>query len=191
MFDTTHAGYVWQWSNDPQYYGPLEHIDVSLIAEQHQQPALPRRAQTWTSYRRPERTGSVRIYGADALSVVAGAPRFDWAALDGWHEGDEQVFVHPTEPLRAGVDALRSDRQVRIELDGVVLAESPGPGWSSRTGFRAATTSTGQTSGSSTCHAPTETACPCKGLTFDYSDQAGLLLSRASGGHQNRPGRSR
>ena len=49
--------------------------------------------------------------------------RFDWAALDAWFEEDEQVFVHPRNPY-ARVDALRSTRPVRVELDGVVLAES-------------------------------------------------------------------
>jgi uncharacterized protein (DUF427 family) len=49
--------------------------------------------------------------------------RFEWAALDAWFEEDEQVFVHPRDPYTR-VDALRSDRPVRVELDGVVLADS-------------------------------------------------------------------
>jgi uncharacterized protein (DUF427 family) len=52
--------------------------------------------------------------------------RFDWAALDAWFEEDEQVFVHPRNPY-VRVDALRSTRPMRVELDGVVLAESPAP----------------------------------------------------------------
>ena len=52
--------------------------------------------------------------------------RFDWDALDSWFEEDEEVFVHPRNPYTR-VDALRSTRTVRIELDGVVLAESSSP----------------------------------------------------------------
>jgi uncharacterized protein (DUF427 family) len=52
--------------------------------------------------------------------------RFEWAALDAWFEEDEQVFVHPRDPYTR-VDALRSDREVRVELDGVVLADSRSP----------------------------------------------------------------
>jgi len=36
------------------------------------------------------------------------------------------VFVHPRNPY-VRVDALRSTRPVRVELDGAVLAESPSP----------------------------------------------------------------
>ena len=50
--------------------------------------------------------------------------RFDWAALDAWFEEDEQVFVHPRNPY-SRVDAVRSNRSIRVELDGVVLAEAP------------------------------------------------------------------
>ena len=49
---------------------------------------------------------------------LAGTVRFDWDALDAWFEEDEQVFVHPRNPYTR-VDALRSTRSVRIELDGV------------------------------------------------------------------------
>ena len=52
--------------------------------------------------------------------------RFDWAALDAWYEEDEQVFVHPRNPY-VRVDALRSTRHVRVELDGVVLADTTSP----------------------------------------------------------------
>ena len=49
--------------------------------------------------------------------------RFEWDALDAWFEEDEEIFVHPRNPYTR-VDALRSTRQVRIELAGAVLAES-------------------------------------------------------------------
>jgi uncharacterized protein (DUF427 family) len=41
-------------------------------------------------------------------------------------EEDEEVFVHPRNPYTR-VDALRSTRHVRVELDGAVLAESSAP----------------------------------------------------------------
>jgi uncharacterized protein (DUF427 family) len=49
--------------------------------------------------------------------------RIRWDALDHWFEEDEEVFVHPRSPY-VRVDALRADRQVRVELEGVVLAEA-------------------------------------------------------------------
>ncbi len=49
--------------------------------------------------------------------------RFDWDGMDQWFEEDEEVFVHPRSPY-VRVDALRSTRAVRIECDGVVLADA-------------------------------------------------------------------
>jgi len=56
---------------------------------------------------------------------VAGHVRFDWDAMDGWFEEDEEVFTHPRDP-HTRVDVLASSRHVRVELGGVVIAESSG-----------------------------------------------------------------
>ena len=72
------------------------------------------------------RPSCVRRYGADAPAELVDTVRIDWAALDSWFEEDEEVFVHPRSPY-SRVDALRSTRRVRVELDGVVLAESASP----------------------------------------------------------------
>ena len=49
-----------------------------------------------------------------------------WDALDHWFEEEEEVFVHPRDPF-VRVDALQSSRQVRVERDGHLLAESDSP----------------------------------------------------------------
>jgi len=51
---------------------------------------------------------------------------FAWGAMDAWFEEDEEVFVHARDPYKR-IDALRSSRHVRVEVDGVVLAESDRP----------------------------------------------------------------
>lgn len=125
VLDTTKALYVWEWANYPQYYIPL--VDVAadvLVDEDHAQ-----RLHRGTARRHGLKVGEVsrpesaRVYGDDALSGLVNTVRFDWAALDAWFEEDEQVFVHPRNPY-SRVDALRSGRLVRVELGGVVLAES-------------------------------------------------------------------
>ena len=82
------------------------------------------------------RPGSARVYGSDALDGLTGTVRFDCDALDAWFEDDEEVFVHPRSPYTR-VDALRSTRTVRIELDGITLAESSSPVMVFETGLRA------------------------------------------------------
>ncbi|MEV6305157.1 DUF427 domain-containing protein [Actinoplanes sp. NPDC051861] len=56
---------------------------------------------------------------------LAGHIVFDFGALD-WTEEDEPVFSHPRDPF-SRVDARRSSRHVRIERNGVLLAESHSP----------------------------------------------------------------
>ena len=66
------------------------------------------------------------MYTESTSERLTGTARFEWDALDSWFEEDEEVFVHPRNPYTR-VDALRSTRHVRIELDGVILAESSSP----------------------------------------------------------------
>jgi uncharacterized protein (DUF427 family) len=49
-----------------------------------------------------------------------------WSAVDTWLEEDEPVFVHPRDPY-VRVDVLDSSRHVRVEVGGVVVAESHRP----------------------------------------------------------------
>jgi uncharacterized protein (DUF427 family) len=128
VLDTTEALYVWEWPNYPQYYIPVTDVKPAvLVDEQH-----PQKLRRGTARRHGlraggiSRPGSARVYGGDALDGLAGTVRFDWDALDAWFEEDEEVFVHPRNPYTR-VDALRSARTVRIELDGVALAESSSP----------------------------------------------------------------
>ncbi len=50
----------------------------------------------------------------------------DFAAFDGWYEEDERIVGHPRDPFHR-IDVLHSSRHVRVELDGVVLADSSRP----------------------------------------------------------------
>jgi uncharacterized protein (DUF427 family) len=170
VFDTQHAWYVWEWEHYPQYYIPLADVrpDV-LVDEDH-----PQRLRRGTARRHGLRAGdiarpdSVSVYTDDAIAGLANTVRFDWAALDAWYEEDEQVFVHPRDPYTR-VDAVRSTRRVRIELDGVVLADSSSPVFVFETGLPTRYY-LNRTEVDFTHLAPTdtETACPYKGRTTGY-----------------------
>ena len=128
VFDTTRALYVWEWPNYPQYYIPLEDVRRDLmVPEGHTQHS---RRGTFAAHAlrvgEVHRPGAARLLADSPVAGLSGTVRFDWAALDAWFEEDEQVFVHPRNPY-VRVDAIRSTRPVRVELGGVVLAESPSP----------------------------------------------------------------
>ena len=50
----------------------------------------------------------------------------DFGAFDAWYEEDELNVAHPRDPFHR-IDVLPSSRQVRLELDGQVLAVSSRP----------------------------------------------------------------
>ena len=113
------ALYVWEWPNYPQYYIPLADVNPAVLVDEEHPEHLSRGTARRHGLRAGEsaRPGAAHVYTDDALEGVAGTVRFEWAALDAWFEEDEEVFVHPRNPY-ARVDALRSTRTVRVELDG-------------------------------------------------------------------------
>ena len=128
VLDTTRALYVWEWPHYPQYYIPLDDVRSDLLVpEGHSQQTgrglVELHGLHAGAARRPR---AARLVTKATVDGLDGMVRFEWAALDAWFEEDEQVFVHPRDPYTR-VDALRSDREVRVELDGVVLADSRSP----------------------------------------------------------------
>ncbi|MCU1612940.1 MAG: hypothetical protein JWO98_480 [Frankiales bacterium] len=125
VLDTVAARYVWEWPSYPQYYVPMADVTAGfLVDEGVEELRVPG----------PARLHGLRVGGRSTRGAawvqtsgeLADTVRFDWAALDSWFEEDEQVFVHPRSPY-SRTDALRSNRTVRVEVDGVVLAESSSP----------------------------------------------------------------
>jgi uncharacterized protein (DUF427 family) len=147
VLDTTAAVYVWEWPHYPQYYVPLADVDADVLVDDGQTEQTTRGVARLHTVRvgAITRPGSVRTYTGDVLARLAGTARFDWPAFDAWFEEDEEVFVHPRCPYTR-VDAIRSTRSVRVELDGVMLAESRSPVMVFETGLPTATTSTARTS---------------------------------------------
>ena len=70
--------------------------------------------------------GAARRYPASPLEALREAVRLDWAAMSEWFEEDEPVYTHPRDPYKR-IDILASSRHVRIEVDGVTVAESRQP----------------------------------------------------------------
>ena len=128
VLDTTRALYVWELPYFPQYYIPLADVRSDLlVSEGHSQQTGRGLVEVHgLQVGEAHRPRAARLVTKATVDGLDGMVRFEWAALDAWFEEDEQVFVHPRDPYTR-VDALRSDREVRVELDGVVLADSRSP----------------------------------------------------------------
>jgi uncharacterized protein (DUF427 family) len=170
VFDTVAARYVWEVPYYPQYYVPLEDVRTQyLVDEDHAQ-----RLQFGTSRSHALHANgvtiaeAVRVFGDDALTGIANTGRFAWDAVD-WFEEDERIVGgHPRNPY-ARVDALRSHRHVRVERDGVVLADTHAPVLLFETGLptRYYIDRT-DVAFEHLIASDTQTACPYKGVTSGY-----------------------
>ena len=166
VFDTTRAHYVWEIAYYPQYYVPMGDVRMEHLHDENHVQELQLGSSRLFSLTSPEQTrkSAARLYDS---GPVAGSVRFEWDALE-WFEEDEPIIGHPRNPY-VRVDALRSHRHIRVELDGVVLAETHSPVLLFETGLptryyidrtdvvfeRMETTST-------------QTMCPYKGITSQY-----------------------
>ncbi|SDC21855.1 Uncharacterized conserved protein, DUF427 family [Geodermatophilus telluris] len=128
VLDTLRARYVWEWPPYPQYVVPVDDVAPGVLADEGETAETPVGTAARHGLRAGgrERPGAALVHTGDRVPELAGHVRLDWAALDAWFEEDEEVFVHPRNPY-SRVDAIRSSRRVRVERDGVVLAESASP----------------------------------------------------------------
>ncbi len=124
--DTTHALLVWEVPYYPAYYIPIADVRTDVLVATDTITHSPSRgdAQHFTvKVNDVERVDAAWQYTESPLEELRDAIRFDWRAMDAWFEEDEEVIVHPRSPY-ARIDILPTSRHVRVELDGVVLADS-------------------------------------------------------------------
>ena len=128
VFDTRHALYVWEWPHYPQYYIPLGDVQSGALVDEGttQHGRLGSVALHGLRVGEVHRPHAAKMLAESKLEQLSGTVRFEWAALDAWFEEDERIYVHPRSPY-VRVDALRSTRTVRVEVEGTVLATSTSP----------------------------------------------------------------
>ncbi|MGA4988568.1 DUF427 domain-containing protein [Nonomuraea bangladeshensis] len=126
--DTTAALLVWEVPYYPTYYFPLADVDESALKATGATKHSPSRGEgvvhTVTSGA-AEAPDAALTYPDSPLEEIRGHVRFEWDAMDAWFEEDEEVYVHPRDPYTR-VDILPTSRHVRVEVDGVTVADSRG-----------------------------------------------------------------
>ena len=126
--DSTRPTLVWEIPYYPTYYLPLEDIRAELVPT-GAVDSSPSRGDGQVFDVKMARTtapGAARRYPDSPLEQLRPLVRLDWQAMNEWLEEDEPVYTHPRDPYTR-VDILTSSRHVRVEVDGVVVAESDRP----------------------------------------------------------------
>ncbi|MGB8360904.1 MAG: DUF427 domain-containing protein [Acidimicrobiia bacterium] len=122
--DTTSPLLVWEVPYYPTYYFPEADVDTDSLVETGETVSSPSRGVA-TQY-------TVKVDGSEGVAYSYLSPKIDtlarhyafvWPTMDHWFEEDEEVFVHARDPYTR-IDILPSGRRVRVEVDGVTVADS-------------------------------------------------------------------
>jgi uncharacterized protein (DUF427 family) len=126
--DTRRPSLVWEVPYYPAYYVPLGDVTAELVPTGKTEHSPSRGDATLYDVRvsGAEAAGAAKRYADSPLPAIRDLVRFEWAAMGEWLEEDEPVYTHPRDPYHR-VDILASSRQVRVEVDGVTVADSGRP----------------------------------------------------------------
>ena len=113
----------------PIYYFPPEDVRDEFLEPSDRHTHCPKKGDA--SYFTIRAGGEVVEAGAwyypdplpDAPSLLKDAIAFYFDRMGRWLEEGEQIGVHPRDPYHR-IDVLATDRQMRVSLDGELLAET-------------------------------------------------------------------
>lgn len=162
----------------PVYYFPIEDVRTDLLEESGHETTCPYKGEAsyWTvavGDRREENAAWGYPRPLPGTPDLSGYVAFSWEAMDEWYEEEDRLVGGARDPYHR-VDAVWSERHVRILLDGEVIAEtrrpcllfetgSPTRYYLSRDDVRTELLTPSRTS----------TACPYKGLASYWSATVG------------------
>jgi len=127
--DSTRVKLVWEVPYFPVYYFPERDVRMELLTPTGDGDRSPSRGTpTLFDVKSANRVAehAAYQYPDSPIEELRGYVAFVWGAMDGWFEEDEEVFVHARDPYTR-VDILASSRHVRVEIDGVEVANSTHP----------------------------------------------------------------
>lgn len=178
--DTTSPLLVWEVPYFPTYYIPEADIRTDLLVETGETRNSPSRGEA-TQYvvKAGNAEGAAYAFHDPKIPEIAGHYVLVWKTMDHWFEEDEEVWVHARDPYTR-IDILPSSRRVRVEIEGVTVADSTNASFLFETGLPIRYYLP-KTDVRMDLLTPTElqTACPYKGVARYWSVENG------DGKHEN------
>jgi uncharacterized protein (DUF427 family) len=126
--DTRQPVLVWEWPYFPAYYFPAGDVRAKLAPTGQTEHSPSRGDAELCDVVLPGATApaAAKRYPDSPLEELRTLVRLDWNSMTEWFEEDEPVYTHPRDPY-SRVDILASSRHVRVEVDGVTVADSHQP----------------------------------------------------------------
>ena len=127
--DSRRAMLLHESGHQPIYYFPPEDVRSDTLEPSERHTRCPKKGEAsyYTDSSGPDVVEAGAWYYPDPIPgappLLKGMIAFYFNRMDTWLEEDEEIAVHPRDPYHR-VDLLRTDRHVRVSLDGQVLAES-------------------------------------------------------------------
>jgi uncharacterized protein (DUF427 family) len=112
----------------PTYYFPQADVQMAALEPAPADPKAPDREyyRVRVGDQVAERGAWIVRDPAPEFAALQGYISFDWGAMDGWYEEEEEIFVHARDPHKR-VDVVASSRQVRVVIAGETVAETQRP----------------------------------------------------------------
>ena len=126
--DTRRPFLVWEIPYYPTYYLPSADVLAKLTptGDTEHSPSRGEAEILDVGVDGATAAGAARRYPDSPLEPLRDLIRFNWAEMGEWLEEDEPVYTHPRDPYTR-VDILASSQHVRVEIDGVTVADSVRP----------------------------------------------------------------
>ncbi len=131
IVDSKQALLLWDARGIPKYYFPREDVRMDLLQDSDKVAKYPVIGKTihWHL-----KVGDQLVEDAvrahpepqEEFSHLSEYVHISWSAMDAWYEEEERIYVHPRDPY-VRVDALPSSRHIKIEVEGLEVAESDEP----------------------------------------------------------------
>jgi uncharacterized protein (DUF427 family) len=112
----------------PTYYFPQVDVRMAALEPAPADPKAPDRDYYTVRMgdKVAERGAWIVRDPAPEFAALRDYVSFDWGAMDGWYEEEEEIFVHARDPHHR-VDVLPSSRHVRVVIAGQSVADTQRP----------------------------------------------------------------
>ena len=125
--DSKNALLVWKGGGHwLDYYFPKSDVKMDYLEESGREGGERTNFRVKVGDRSAD-NGAFSYTNPDASKVdVKDYVTFRWEKMDHFYEEDEEIFKHPRDPYHR-IDTVPSTRHVRIDIDGVTVADSKRP----------------------------------------------------------------